>query len=86
MSLTRASNGVLKPRGLWLRQFEKPFYYVLQDFTKVLKADQWEVLQVMLQVGAGEWQTTEGKKHICELLQAFRQTAPCEVPLPPVLP
>jgi hypothetical protein len=86
MSLTRASNGVLKPRGLWLRQFEKPFYCVLRYLTKVLKADQWEVLQVMLQVGAQEWQTPEGKKHIRELLQAFRETAPCEVRLPSILP
>lgn len=86
MSLTRSSTGKLKPRGLWMPQFGKVWYYALKQFTEVLQAEQHEVLQVMLQLGAQEWQTAEGKVRIKQLLQEFRSTAPSEANMPEVMP
>jgi hypothetical protein len=42
--LTRNADGKLKPRGLWMPQFDKPYYRTMQAFTEALKAEQWDVL------------------------------------------
>jgi hypothetical protein len=86
MSLTHSANGKLKPRGIWMPQFDKPRYYALKQFTEALQAEQHEVLQVLLHLGALDWQTREGKARIKQLLEDFRSTPPSESNVPKVSP
>jgi hypothetical protein len=84
MSLTRSAKGKLKPCGLWFPQFDKPRYFILKQFTEALQAEQHEVMQVMLHLGALEWQSSEGKARIKQLLREFREIAPSESGVPTV--
>jgi hypothetical protein len=85
MPVTCITAGKPEPTGLWLPQFGKPYYRTMQAFTEALQAEQWEVLQVLLRLGAHVWQHAEGKALIREYLADFRSDmAPSDVPIPPI--
>jgi hypothetical protein len=86
MSLTRTPTGKPKPRGFYLPELDKPTYFTERAFERALQASNWEVVSVLIRLGAELWQTEAGKQRIRELLQAFREQAPSEAHVPPVVP
>jgi hypothetical protein len=67
-----------------LPELPKPQYKALRSLEKALKARNWEVVNVLIHVGAALWQTENGRAMRQQLLHQFRTTAPCETKLPPV--
>jgi hypothetical protein len=86
MLLTRTATGKTKPRGFYIPELDKQTYFTERAFEQALQASNWEVISVLIRLGAEHWQTEAGKQHILELIQTFRHTAPSDNPIPPVLP
>jgi hypothetical protein len=72
------------PRNL--PELPKPEYKTLRALERALQARNWEVVNVLIHVGAALWQTENGRAMLRQLLHEFRTTAPCETKLPPVEP
>jgi hypothetical protein len=86
MSLRRTADGTTKPRGFYLPELPRPEYFALKDLQQALDASNWEVINVLIRLGAGAWQRPEGQQRLRELLATFRQQAPSEAHLPAILP
>jgi hypothetical protein len=72
--------------GYILPELPKPEYKTLRALERALQARNWEVICVLIRLGASLWQTEDGRTMLRQVLHAFRTTAPCETKLPPVEP
>jgi hypothetical protein len=84
MTLRRTPTGTTKPRGSYLPELPGSEYFTVQAFQRALGASNWEVVNVLIRLGAEQWQRVDGQQRICELLADFRRQAPCEANLPPI--
>lgn len=86
MSLRRTADGSTKPRGFYLPELPRPEYFTVKGFQQALDATNWEVINVLIRLGAEAWQQPEGQQRLRALLHDFRQQTPSEANLPAILP
>jgi hypothetical protein len=65
---------------------EKKTYLNSKAFEKVLECTNHELIHVVIRYAAEGWQTVAGRERISNLLSKFRQQAPAQANIPPIMP